>query len=205
MYAQGYFSYDSKKSGGITISHLRFGDKPIKSHYEINSVHYIACHNQSYVFSYNIVEGLRKNGTLVLNTIWNEEELEEKLPGSLKSYIAKNNINFYTINAVKIAQEIGLGGRINMIMQSVFFKLANIIPVEDAIKYLKEAVVTSYGKKGEKVVNMNFAAIDAGINSVKKINVPDSWKDATDNEEKIEKHLTDVEIAQKFVQHQEKH
>ena len=191
MYAQGYFSYDSKKSGGITISHLRFGDKPIKSHYEINSVHYIACHNQSYVFSYNIVEGLRKNGTLVLNTIWNEEELEEKLPGSLKSYIAKNNINFYTINAVKIAQEIGLGGRINMIMQSVFFKLANIIPVEDAIKYLKEAVVTSYGKKGEKVVNMNFAAIDAGINSVKKINVPDSWKDATDNEEKIEKHLTD--------------
>ena len=135
----------------------------------------------------NIVEGLRKNGTLVLNTIWNEEELEEKLPGSLKSYIAENNINFYTINAVKIAQEIGLGGRINVIMQSVFFKLANIIPVEDAIKYLKEAVVTSYGKKGEKVVNMNFAAIDAGINSVKKINVPDSWKDATDNEEKIEK------------------
>ena len=121
MYAQGYFSYDSKKSGGITISHLRFGDKPIKSHYEIDSAHYIACHNQSYVFSYNIVEGLRKNGTLVLNTIWNEEELEEKLPGSLKRYIAENNINFYTINAVKIAQEIGLGGRINMIMQSAFF------------------------------------------------------------------------------------
>lgn len=191
MYAQGYFSYDSKKSGGITISHLRFGDKPIKSHYEIDSAHYIACHNQSYVFSYNIVEGLRKNGTLVLNTIWNEEELEEKLPGSLKRYIAENNINFYTINAVKIAQEIGLGGRINMIMQSVFFKLANIIPVEDAIRYLKEAVVTSYGKKGEKVVNMNFAAIDAGINSVKKINAPDSWKDAKDKEEKTEKHLTD--------------
>ena len=110
---------------------------------------------------------------------------------SLKRYIAENNINFYTINAVKIAQEIGLGGRINMIMQSVFFKLANIIPVEDAIRYLKEAVVTSYGKKGEKVVNMNFAAIDAGINSVKKINVPDSWKDAKDKEEKTEKHLTD--------------
>ena len=112
--------------------------------------------------------------------------MEEKLPGSLKRYIAENNINFYTINAVKIAQEIGLGGRINMIMQSVFFKLANIIPVEDAIRYLKEAVVTSYGKKGEKVVNMNFAAIDAGINSVKKINVPDSWKDAKDKEEKTE-------------------
>ena len=178
MYAQGYFAYDSKKSGGITISHLRFGKNPIKSHYEIDKADFVACHNQSYVYSYNVLEGLRKNGVFVLNTIWNEEELDDRLPGEMKRYIAENNINFYTINAVKIAQEIGLGGRINMIMQAAFFKLANIIPVDEAIKYLKDAVVTSYGKKGEKVVNMNYAAIDKGLESVVKINVPDSWKDA---------------------------
>ena len=181
MYAQGYFAYDSKKSGGITVSHLRFGKNPIKSHYEINNADFIACHNQSYLYIYNILEGLRKNGVFVLNTIWNEDELNDRIPGKIKRYIAENNINFYTINAVKIAQEIGLGGRINMIMQAAFFKVANIIPVDEAIKYLKDAVVTSYGKKGEKVVNMNFAAIDKGLDSLVKINVPESWKDAEDD------------------------
>ena len=168
MYAQGYFAYDSKKSGGITVSHLRFGKTPIRSHYEIDQADFVACHNQSYVYNYNLLKGLRKNGTFVLNTIWTEEELNEKLPASMKRYIVENNIDFYIINAIKIAQQIGLGGRINMIMQSAFFKLANIIPLEDAVKYLKQAVVTSYGKKGEKVVNMNYEAIDKGIESLVK-------------------------------------
>ena len=178
MFAQGYFYYDSKKSGGITVSHLRFGKDPIKSSYLIDRADFIACHNQSYVFKYNLLEGLKKNGKFLLNTLWDKDELEEKLPGSMKKYIAENNIEFYTLNAVKIAQEIGLGGRINMIMQAAFFKIANIIPVEDAIKYLKDAVVTSYGKKGEKVVNMNFEAIDKGLEAIVKIDVPDSWKNA---------------------------
>ncbi len=180
MYAQGYFSYDSKKSGGITVSHLRFGKKAIKSPYLINKADFVACHNQSYVYKYNVLEGLKKNGTFLLNTIWSPEEVETHLPASYKRYIAENNIKFYTLNAVKIAQEIGLGGRINMIMQSAFFKLANIIPVEDAVKYLKDAVVTSYGKKGQKVVDMNNAAIDKGIESIVEITVPADWKTAKD-------------------------
>ena len=180
MYAQGYFAYDSKKSGGITVSHLRFGKKPIKSPYLINKADFVACHNQSYVYKYNVLEGLKKNGKFLLNTIWSPEEVEEKLPASYKRYIAENNIEFYTLNAVKIAQGIGLGGRINMIMQSAFFKISNVIPVEDAIKYLKEAVVTSYGKKGQKVVDMNNAAIDKGVESIVKIQVPASWKNAKD-------------------------
>ncbi len=187
MYAQGYFAYDSKKSGGITVSHLRFGKSPIKSHYEIDKADFIACHNQSYVYNYDVLKGLKKNGVFVLNTIWSEEELDKKLPAKIKRYIAENNIQFYTINAIKIAQEIGLGGRINMIMQSAFFKLANIIPIEDAVKYLKDAVVTSYGKKGEKVINMNFEAIDRGLESLVKINPKENWKNAEDDmlEEKI--------------------
>ncbi|PRR79374.1 Pyruvate-flavodoxin oxidoreductase [Clostridium liquoris] len=179
MYAQGYFAYDSKKSGGITVSHLRFGKKAIKSPYLINKADFVACHNQAYVHKYNVLDGLKKNGTFLLNCIWTPEELEAQLPASMKNYIANNNIKFYTINAVKIAQEIGLGGRINMIMQAAFFKLADIIPVEDAIKYLKEAVVKSYGKKGEKVVNMNNAAIDKGVESIVTINIPGSWKTTT--------------------------
>ncbi|KEH98135.1 pyruvate:ferredoxin (flavodoxin) oxidoreductase [Clostridium massiliodielmoense] len=182
MYAQGYFAYDSKKSGGITMSHLRFGKSPIKSPYLIQTPHFIACHNQSYVNKYDVLEGLRDNGNFLLNCIWNKEEVEEHLPAHMKRYIAKHNINFYTIDAVKIAQEIGLGGRINMIMQAAFFKLANIIPIEDAVKYLKDAVVTSYGKKGEKVVNMNHAAIDQGVGAIVKIDVPESWKNAEDKE-----------------------
>lgn len=180
MYAQGYFAYDSKKSGGITISHLRFGKSPIKSPYLIQTPHFVACHNQSYVNKYDVLEGLRDNGNFLLNCIWNKEEIEEHLPAHMKRYIANHNINFYTIDAVKIAQEIGLGGRINMIMQAAFFKLANIIPIEDAVKYLKDAVVTSYGKKGEKVVNMNHAAIDQGVGAIVKVEVPESWKNAED-------------------------
>ncbi len=187
MYAQGYFSYDSKKSGGITVSHLRFGNKPIKSHYTIDRADFVACHNQSYVYSYNLLQGLKKGGKFLLNTMWTEKELDERLPADLKRYISENHIDFYTINAVKIAQEIGLGGRINMIMQSAFFKIADIIPIEDAVKYLKEAVVTSYGKKGEKVVNMNHAAIDLGVRSIVKIDVPSQWKDAKDHKLKVMK------------------
>ncbi|WP_455791998.1 pyruvate:ferredoxin (flavodoxin) oxidoreductase [Clostridium butyricum] len=180
MYAQGYFHYDSKKSGGITVSHLRFGTEQIKSPYLIDKADFVACHNQAYVYKYNVLSGLKKNGKFLLNTIWSPEEVESKLPAEMKRYIAENEIEFYTLNAVKIAQEIGLGGRINMIMQSAFFKIADIIPLEDAVKYLKDAVVKSYGKKGEKVVSMNHDAIDTGINSIVKIEVPSSWKDAKD-------------------------
>ncbi|SHJ69118.1 pyruvate-ferredoxin/flavodoxin oxidoreductase [Hathewaya proteolytica DSM 3090] len=178
MYAQGYFSYDSKKSGGITVSHLRFGKEKIKSPYLINKADYVACHNQSYVYKYDVLDGIKDGGKFLLNCIWNAEELEQHLPAKMKKYIAEHNIEFYTIDAVKIAEEIGLGGRINMIMQSAFFKLANIIPLEEALKYLKDAVVTSYGKKGEKVVKMNHDAIDQGVNAIVKVEVPASWKDA---------------------------
>ena len=182
MYAQAYFSYDSKKSGGITISHLRFGKNPIKSPYLITRADFVACHNQSYVNKYDVVAGLKDNGIFLLNSMWDKDEIENHIPAKMKRYIAEHNINFYTINAVKIAQEIGLGGRINMIMQAAFFKLANIIPLEDAIKYLKDAVVESYGMKGEKIVNMNFAAIDKGVEAIEKVDVPESWKEAVDGE-----------------------
>ena len=182
MYAQGYFSYDSRKSGGITISHLRFGDKPIKSSYLIDKADFIACHNQSYVYKYNLLKGLKKGGKFLLNTLWTEEQLDEKLPYEIKKYLSENNIDFYTINAVKIAQSIGLGGRINMIMQAAFFKIADIIPIDEAVKYLKDAVVTSYGKKGEKVVNMNFEAIDAGLDALVKIDIPENWHGGGDCE-----------------------
>ena len=182
MYAQGYFSYDSKKSGGITVSHLRFGKEPIRAPYLINAADFVAVHNQSYVDKYDVTAGLKKGGTFLLNCNWSAEELEKHLPGQIKRYIAKNDINFYIIDAVKIAQQIGLGGRINMIMQSAFFKLADIIPLEDAVKYLKEAVEHSYGLKGKDVVDMNNAAIDMGVNAVVKVDVPAAWADAADTE-----------------------
>ncbi len=182
MYAQAYFAYDSKKSGGITISHLRFGKKPIKSPYLINRADFIACHNQSYVNKYDVLAGLKDNGSFLLNCIWNAEEVEQHLPNKMKKYIAQHNINFYTLDAVDIAQEIGLGGRINMIMQAAFFKLANIIPLEDAVKYLKDAVVQSYGLKGDKIVRMNHEAIDRGIQALKKVEIPAHWKDLEVNE-----------------------
>ncbi len=182
MYAQGYFSYDSKKSGGVTVSHLRFGHKPIMAPYLIDAADFVAVHNQSYVHKYDVTAGLKKGGTFLLNCIWTPEELEKELPGQLKRYIAKNDIKFYIIDAVKIAQEIGLGGRINMIMQSAFFKLADIIPLADAVKYLKEAVEHSYGKKGQNIVDMNNAAIDKGIDAIVAVDVPASWAEAADTQ-----------------------
>ncbi|MDD6795173.1 MAG: pyruvate:ferredoxin (flavodoxin) oxidoreductase, partial [Clostridiaceae bacterium] len=190
MFAQGYFFYDSKKSGGITVSHLRFGKKPIKSPYLINKADFVSCSNQSYVHKYNVLDGLKPGSTFLLNTIWTPEELEEKLPASYKRFIANNDIKFYTLNAVAIAQEIGLGGRINMIMQSAFFKLAKIIPLEDAIKYLKDSVVTSYGRKGQKVVDMNNAAIDKGVEAIVEIKIPEAWKTAEDEAPKEMKNAT---------------
>ena len=185
MYAQAYFAYDSKKSGGITMSHLRFGKSPIISPYLINKADFISCSQQSYVRQYDLLAGLKKGGKFLLNTVWSDEELNTHLPASMKRYIAQNEIEFYTVNAVQIARELGLGGRFNMVMQSGFFKLANIIPVEDAVKYLKDAVVTSYGSKGEKVVNMNNGAIDHGIESLHRVVVPDAWKDAVDEEVEV--------------------
>ena len=180
MYAQGYFSYDSKKSGGVTVSHLRFGHTPIMAPYLIDAADFVAVHNQSYVHKYDVTAGLKKGGTFLLNCNWKPEELDAQLPGQLKRYIAKNDIKFYIIDAVKIAQEIGLGGRINMIMQSAFFKLADIIPLADAVKYLKDAVEHSYGKKGQNIVDMNNAAIDKGIDAIVAVEVPAGWAEAGD-------------------------
>ena len=180
MYAQAYFAYDSKKSGGITVSHLRFGKSPIKSTYLVSDADFVACHNQSYVDKYDIVSDVKKGGTFLLNTGWTVEEMEERLPGHMKRYIANNDVKFYTIDAVKIAQELGLGGRTNMILMSAFFKISNIIPIDDAVKYMKDAVLKSYGKKGEKVVNMNNAAVDKGIENIVEVKVPASWKEAVD-------------------------
>ncbi|WAW15587.1 pyruvate:ferredoxin (flavodoxin) oxidoreductase [Peptostreptococcus equinus] len=179
-YVQAYFDYDSKKSGGVTMSHLRFGDNRIKSSYLLDEADYIACHKQSYVYQYDVIKGLRKGGVFVLNTIWTPEELDANLPAKLKRYIARNDIQFYTLDAVNIAKEIGLGNRINMICQSAFFKLADIIPVEDAVKYLKDSIKKSYGKKGDKIVNMNYEAVEKGIDALVKIDVPASWADAAD-------------------------
>ncbi|WP_455265704.1 pyruvate:ferredoxin (flavodoxin) oxidoreductase [Phascolarctobacterium sp.] len=180
MYAQGYFSYDSKKSGGVTVSHLRFVHTPIMAPYLIDAADFVAVHNQSYVHKYDVTAGLKKGGTFLLNCNWKPEELDAQLPGQLKRYIAKNDIKFYIIDAVKIAQEIGLGGRINMIMQSAFFKLADIIPLADAVKYLKDAVEHSYGKKGQNIVDMNNAAIDKGIDAIVAVEVPAGWAEAGD-------------------------
>ena len=175
LYAQGYFSYDSKKSGGITVSHLRFGKEKIRSPYLIQNADFVACHNPSYVDKYDVLTGLKVGGTFLLNCSWSIEDLETRLPSKMKNFIAKNEIKFYILDAQAIASEIGLGSRINMIMQSAFFKLANIIPVEDAVKHLKEAVYKSYGKKGEKIVAMNNEAIDRGVNALVKGEVPASW------------------------------
>jgi pyruvate-ferredoxin/flavodoxin oxidoreductase len=181
-YAQGYFAYDSKKSGGITVSHLRFGDKPIRSTYLIVEADYVACHNQSYVYQYDLLKGLKKGGSFVLNCKWNAEELEALLPASMKRYIAKNDIKFYTIDATSVAEEIGLGNRINMIMQAAFFKLANVIDIDKAIEYLKEAIEKSYGKKGQSIVDKNNKAVEYGIERLVKVSVPASWADAKDSD-----------------------
>lgn len=179
LYAQAYFAYDSKKSGGVTISHLRFGKKPIRSTYLIDEADFIVCHKQSYVSQYQVLEGLKTGGTFLLNCNWKPEELEEKLPAEMKKYIADNQINFYIIDAVEIASQIGLGGRINMVMQSAFFKLANVIPLEDAVGYLKDAIEKTYGKKGDAIVEMNQAAVDRGLDALIKIDVPADWAKAS--------------------------
>ena len=180
MYAQAYFDYDSKKSGGVTMSHLRFGKKPIKSTYLIHKANFVACHNPSYVNKYNMVQELVDGGTFLLNCSWDMEGLEKHLPGQVKAFIADHNIKFYTIDGIKIGKEIGLGGRINTVLQSAFFKLANIIPEDEAIQYMKEKALASYAKKGDDVVQMNYQAIERGANEVVEVPVPAEWKDCKD-------------------------
>lgn len=185
MYAQGYFFYDSKKSGGITVSHLRFGSSPITSTYLINKANFVACHNPSYVTKYDMVQDIVPGGTFLLNCIWSPEELDKQLPAKMKRYIAENNINFYTINGIKIAEEVGLPGRASTILQSAFFTIANIIPVDKAIELMKKAVVKKFSKKGEAIVNANCNGIDRGSKEIVKIDVPESWKNAVDEEKKL--------------------
>jgi pyruvate-ferredoxin/flavodoxin oxidoreductase len=179
-YCQAYFAYDSKKSGGITTSHLRFGDSPIRAPYLVISPDLVACHVPSYLDKYDMLAGLKKGGTFLLNSLWDEEETKKRLPNHIKRYLAENNINFYIINATQIAEEIGLGNRTNTIMQSAFFKISNVIPYEKAVEEMKKAILKDFGKKGEDVVNMNYAAVDRGGHSVVKVNVPDEWKNLKD-------------------------
>ncbi len=178
MYAQAYFAYDSKKSGGVTISHLRFGKSPIKSTYFVNKANFVACHNPSYIDKYDMVQDVVPGGTFLLNCQWTVDELDEKLPAPVKAYIAKNNINFYIINAIKVAKEIGLGNKTNTVLQSAFFSLANIIPAAEAVDYMKKAAYKSFAKKGDEIVNMNYAAIDRGAGEVVKVDVPAAWVNA---------------------------
>ena len=185
MYAQGYFFYDSKKSGGITVSHLRFGSSPITSTYLINKANFVACHNPSYVTKYDMVQDIVPGGTFLLNCIWSPEELDKQLPVKMKRYIAENNINFYTINGIKIAEEVGLPGRASTILQSAFFTIASIIPVDKAIELMKKAVVKKFSKKGEAIVNANCNGIDRGSKEIVKIDVPESWKNAADEEKEL--------------------
>ncbi|GAB6886863.1 pyruvate:ferredoxin (flavodoxin) oxidoreductase [Desulfothermus okinawensis JCM 13304] len=181
LYAQGYFAYDAKKSGGYTVSHLRFGKEPIKSTYLITNADYVACHQPSYVHLYDVLEGIKEGGTFLLNSPWNSvEDMEKNLPNSLKKTIAQKKIKFYNIDAVKIANEVGLGNRINMIMQTAFFKLSNVLPIDEAIDLLKDSIKKTYGKKGEKIVNMNIEAVDRAIDKIVEIKYPESWAELLD-------------------------
>lgn len=184
MYAQAYFDYDSKKSGGVTMSHLRFGKKPINKPYLVTRPTFVACHRQAYVNEYDILQGIEEGGTFLLNCTWTPEELSEKLPAAMKRTIANKHLKFYIINAAQIAQDIGLGGRINMICQSAFFKLANIIPIEEAVQHLKDSIVATYGKKGQSVIDMNMMAVDKGVNAIVPVTVPSDWANAVDVEAK---------------------
>ena len=181
MYAQGYFAYDSKKSGGVTISHLRFGKKPIKSTYFVSKADFVACHNPSYVDKYDMISDVKPGGTFLLNCSWDLDELDKHLPAAMKRYIAKNDIKFYTLDATHLAKKIGLGNRTNTFLQAAFFKLAKVIPVDEAIRFMKEAATKSYSKKGEAIVKMNHDAIELGAKEVKKVKVPKEWAKATDN------------------------
>ena len=198
MYAQGYFSYDSKKSGGFTVSHLRFGKTPIQSPYLIDAADFAACHNPSYVTRYAVAEGIKEGGTFLLNSPWTLEEMEKELPAAMKNAIAKNKLRFYNINAIKLAREVGMGGRINTIMQSAFFKLAGVIPAEQALEYMKAAAKKSYGKKGDEVVQKNYAAIEAGMNAIEEIHYPESWATTTCGATPI--HVTDDPYFADFIQ-----
>ena len=181
QYAQAYFAYDSKKSGGFTVSHLRFGHSPIKSTYLVNQADYIACHKAAYVHQYDVLEGIKEGGVFVLNSDWNSlEALERELPAAMKRVIARKRLRFYNVDAVKVASEVGLGGRINMIMQTAFFKLANVLPFEQAVTLLKDSIRHSYGNKGEQIVNMNIAAVDKALDALQEIAVPAAWADAKD-------------------------
>ena len=182
MKAQAYFQYDSKKSGGVTISHLRFGHEPIRSTYYVKQADFVACHNEAYLYKYEMVQDVKPGGFFLLNCTWSDDELEEKLPGQVKRYIAQNNVQFYTCDAVSLAKEIGLGARrTNSILQAAFFKLANIIPIDEAVGYMKDAIKKTYGRKGQNIVDMNCAAVDAGITHVHKVEVPESWKTVEDD------------------------
>ena len=198
MYAQGYFAYDSKKSGGFTVSHLRFGKKPIQSPYLIDQADFAACHNSSYVTRYAVAEGIKDGGTFLLNSPWTLDQMEKELPARMKNTIAKHHLKFYNIDAVKLAKEVGMGGRINTIMQSAFFKLANIIPAEEAIEYMKAAAKKSYGKKGDAVVQKNYDAIDAGAGAVVEIKYPASWATTTEGATVV--HTTDDPYFHDYIQ-----
>ena len=198
MFAQGYFFYDSKKSGGITVSHLRFGSSPITSTYLINKANFVACHNPSYVTKYDMVQDLVPGGTFLLNCIWSPDELDANLPAAMKKYIAENDINLYTINGIKIAEEVGLPGRASTILQSAFFTISGILPVDEAIGYMKEKVVAKFSKKGEAIVNANCNGIDRGSKEVVKIDVPAAWKDAVDGGRELDI-PTDRPEMKKFV------
>jgi pyruvate-ferredoxin/flavodoxin oxidoreductase len=180
QYAQGYFSYDAKKSGGLTVSHLRFSSHPIQSTYRVNLADYVACHNPSYVQLYDVLEGIKEGGTFVLNSPWTVEDMEKTLPAQMRRTIARKKLKFYNVDAIKIAESVGLGGRINMIMQTAFFKLSNVLPFDEAISYLKSDIEKTYGNKGEKVVQMNVDAVDKTLDNVDEVNYPESWKDAVD-------------------------
>lgn len=180
-YVQAYFDYDSKKSGGVTISHLRIGDRPIKSTYLIHKADFVACHKQSYIDKYDMVQDLKPGGKFLLNCIWDKEQLDKHIPAKVKQYIANNDIQFYTIDGVRIGKEIGLNTKINTVLQSAFFALSNVIPVEDAIRYMKDAAKASYQRKGEKIVQMNYDAIDAGATNMVMVDVPKEWANAEDN------------------------
>jgi pyruvate-ferredoxin/flavodoxin oxidoreductase len=185
-YCQAYFAYDSKKSGGFTASHLRFGDSPIRSTYLITTPDFVACHVQAYIHLYDVLKGLKKGGSFLLNTIWEEDEVKKRLPNSMKKFLAENEIKFYTINGTKLAVDLGLGNRTNTIMQAAFFKITNVIPYELAVDQMKKAIVKSYGMKGEQIINMNFSAVDAGGNNVVKIEVPKEWAKLTAETEVVD-------------------
>ena len=197
MYAQGYFSYDSKKSGGLTVSHLRFGKTPIQSPYLIDAADFVACHNSSYVTKYDMLEGIKEGGVFLLNSPWSLEEMESELPASMKNAIAQKKVKFYNMDGIKIAREVGMGNRINTVMQAAFFVLANVIPAAEAIEYMKAAAKKSYAKKGDEVVQKNYAAIDAGANGFVEVKYPESW--ATTTEGKVVVDVTDDPYFKDFI------